>query len=49
MQPSADGQEQVIRKAYLRAGLTPDETDYVEVSYTVQLTNDTRGSDLIDQ
>lgn len=32
--PSAYGQEDVIRKAYKRAGLGLDETDYVEVSRT---------------
>ena len=32
MLPSADGQEQVMRKAYQRAGLEPNATDYVEVS-----------------
>lgn len=32
--PSAYGQEDVIRKAYKRAGLGLDETDYVEVFRT---------------
>ena len=30
--PSAAGQEAVMRKAYSKAGLALDETDYVEVS-----------------
>ncbi|KAB8208925.1 hypothetical protein BDV34DRAFT_189747 [Aspergillus parasiticus] len=33
-QPSVDGQEAVIRKAYARAGLNPRETAYVEVHGT---------------
>ncbi|KAE8163750.1 hypothetical protein BDV40DRAFT_299096 [Aspergillus tamarii] len=33
-QPSVDGQEAVIRKAYARAGLDPAETSYVEVHGT---------------
>ena len=32
IQPSVKGQEAVIQKAYRRAGLSTDETDYVEVS-----------------
>ena len=31
--PSAEGQEAVIRKAYAKAGLPTNATDYVEVSY----------------
>ncbi|KAK2616630.1 hypothetical protein QQS21_000453 [Conoideocrella luteorostrata] len=34
MQPSADGQERVIRQAYARAGLSPTGTDYVEAHGT---------------
>ena len=30
--PSADGQEAVIRKAYAKAGLDVNDTQYVEVS-----------------
>lgn len=30
--PSAAGQEAVIRKAYTKAALTTDETDYIEVN-----------------
>lgn len=30
--PSSAGQEAVIRKAYAKAGLAVDETDYIEVS-----------------
>lgn len=32
--PSSDGQEAVIRQAYLSAGITPDETDYIEAHGT---------------
>ncbi|KAH7371738.1 hypothetical protein BKA66DRAFT_572707 [Pyrenochaeta sp. MPI-SDFR-AT-0127] len=32
--PSADGQESVIRQAYLSAGISPDETDYIEAHGT---------------
>lgn len=32
--PNADGQEQVIRQAYKRAGLDPDKTAYFEVHGT---------------
>ncbi|KAI2464934.1 putative polyketide synthase [Annulohypoxylon bovei var. microspora] len=33
-QPSIDGQEAVIRKAYVRAGLNPSDTSYVEAHGT---------------
>lgn len=37
MLPSAHAQQQVIVKAYQRAGLPTDETDYVEVGRDQQI------------